>query len=254
MSPLKLLDLFCGAGGAGMGYHQAGFEVTGVDIVAQPRYPFRFIQADALEYLALHGSEFDAIHASPPCQVYSALAHLARKTHKGLIPEARELLIKSEKPFVIENVPGAPLRNPTILCGTMFGLSTSDGAQLRRHRLFETSFAVLLTPPCRHAGRTIGIFGSKGRDTGEEKRHYSKPKEDRGAPPDSILFPLEEAQLAMGIDWMNYKELSQAIPPAYTKFIGGLLLANTALLSNTRSTGLAAASAKSEEVDPAASR
>lgn len=237
MSQMKLLDLFCGAGGAGYGYHLAGFDVVGVDIEPQPNYPFEFVQGDALEYLKLHGDRFDAIHASPPCQTYSVLSHLARKTHKALVPETRELLLETGKPYVIENVPGAPLINPIVLCGTMFGLQTSDGAQLRRHRLFETSIDILLlVPPCGHTGRTIGIFGDKARDTGEEKRHYSKPKETRGAPPETILFSLEEARKAMGVDWMSYKELSQAIPPAYTKYIGGLLIANTALLSNNACT------------------
>jgi DNA (cytosine-5)-methyltransferase 1 len=223
---MRLLDLFCGAGGAGMGYHRAGFEVVGVDINPQPHYPFEFHQADALEYLAAHGQEFDAIHASPPCQRYSVLAHLARKSHKAMIPQVRKALIEIMKPFVIENVPGAPLHNPIQLCGTSFGLIASNGAQLRRHRLFETNFPVGIIPPCAHNknGATIGIFGDKARDTGEEKRHYSKPKQTRGRPPETILFTHEDAGQAMGIDWMNIHELSQAIPPDYTEFIGRQLM------------------------------
>lgn len=216
---MRILDLFCGAGGAAMGYHRAGFEVVGVDINPQPNFPFKFIQGDAVEYLQEHGSEFDAIHASPPCQVHSVLAHLARKTHKDFIPATREALIATGKPYVIENVPGAPLISPIVLCGTMFNLGVRD-AQLRRHRLFETNWEMLPPPPCDHRGRTIGIFGSKARDTAEEKRHYSKDKETRGKPPASILFSLKDAQEAMGVDWMSAKELSQSIPPAYTEFIG----------------------------------
>lgn len=223
---MKLLDLFCGAGGAAVGYHRAGFtEIVGVDIEPQPRYPFEFVQADALEYVAEHGSKFDVIHASPPCQVHSVLAHLARPNHKDYIPETRKLLRFIARPYIIENVPGAQLKNPLVLCGTMFGLQTNCGAQLRRHRLFETSLNVLfLTPPCIHNGRTIGIFGDKARDTAAEKRHYSQPAGTRGVPPDNILFTMEDACQAMGIDWMTRAELSQAIPPAYTSWLGRQLL------------------------------
>jgi len=214
-----------------MGYHRAGFDVVGVDINPQPHYPFEFIQADALEFIAEHGHEYDVIHASPPCQVYSALRTCAGKGHMGLVQPVRELLEQTGKPYIIENVPGAPLINPVVLCGTHFGLQTACGAQLRRHRLFESSFDILLVPPCQHSKnhRTIGIFGSKARDTGAEKRHYSQPKETRGPPPDTILFTREDAQTAMGIDWMTQKELSQAIPPAYTEWIGRQLLESGAV-------------------------
>ena len=203
-----------------MGYHRAGFEVVGVDINPQPHYPFEFHQADALKY-QLDG--FDVIHASPPCQVHSVLSHLAAPGHKNLIPETRGRLIEAGKFYIIENVPHAPLVNPMMLCGTFFGLKTGN-AQLRRHRMFETNFGFFSTPPCSHNGRTIGIFGDKARDTAAEKRHYSKPKNSRGKPPAGILFTKEEAFDAMGIDWMNMKELSQAIPPAYTEFIGKHLI------------------------------
>lgn len=218
---MRILDLFCGAGGAGMGYFQAGFDVIGVDINHQKNYPFEFHQADALEFLKKHGHEFDLIHASPPCQRYSCLSHLANRKHKAMIPEVREILIKIGKPYVIENVPGSPLINPAVLCGSMFGLKTECGAKLRRHRLFETSFHVDKLK-CNHkkGERTIGIFGDKARDTAAEKRHYLKPKETRGNPPHDILFSHESARLSMGINWMTMKELSQAIPPAYTKYIG----------------------------------
>jgi len=227
---MRLLDLFSGAGGAAMGYYRAGFtDITGIDNKPMKRYPFRFIQADALEYLAEHGQEYDVIHASPPCQVHSVLSHLARPDHKDLIPDTRRLLIETQKFYIIENVPGAPLINPFTLCGTAFGLKTSDDAQLRRHRLFETNFEILLVPPCVHYRRTIGIFGDKARDTGAEKRHYTKPKISRGKPPMGILFTLEDARHAMGINWMNFKELSQAIPPAFTEWIGRRLLETDAV-------------------------
>ena len=213
---MRILDLFCGAGGAAMGYHRAGFEVVGVDIKRQPNFPFEFHQADALEF-PLGG--FDIIHASPPCQVHSVLSHLANPRHVNLIPQTRTRLIESGKAYIIENVPHAPLINPIMFCGTFFGLKTGN-AQLRRHRMFEINFGWFLTPICRHNGRTIGVFGDKARDTAAEKRHYSKPKDIRGKPPSDILFTKEEAFEAMGIDWMNMKELSQAIPPAYTEYIG----------------------------------
>ena len=129
----KLFDCFSGAGGKAMGYHRAGFEVVGVDIAMQKNYPFEFHQADALEYLQEHGHEFDAIHASPPCQAYSVTYSLPNVgEYPELIEPIRELLISSGKPYVIENVPGAPLINPVELCGSMFGLNVI------RHRRFET--------------------------------------------------------------------------------------------------------------------
>lgn len=221
----RLLDLFCGAGGAAMGYYRAGFsEIVGIDLSPQKNYPFEFVQADALEYLAAHGGEFDAIHASPPCQRYSVLAHLARQSHQSLIEPTRTGLLVAGKPYVIENVPGAPLKDPLMLCGSVFNLRTQCGAQLRRHRLFEHSIGLLLSPPCNHLGVTIGIFGSKARNTAAEKRHYTQPAHSRGLPPKGILYTLDDARQAMGIDWMNQRELSQAIPPAYTEYIGKYLL------------------------------
>jgi DNA (cytosine-5)-methyltransferase 1 len=224
MKKPRLLDLFCGSGGAGMGYHRAGFEVIGVDIKPKPYYPFKFHQADALEYPL---SGFDVVHASPPCQVYSRLSHLSGKQHKALIPIIRERLKKLNIPYVIENVIGAPLVNPIMLCGSMFGLKTKCGAQLLRHRLFEVYPILILTPKCNHAKtRTIGIFGNKARDTAAEKRHYTKSKETRGPAPNDILFTLKDAQYAMGCPWMPFTSLSQAIPPAYTEFIGKQLMAH----------------------------
>ncbi len=205
---MRLLDLFCGAGGAGEGYRLAGFEVTGVDIKPQPRYkPGRFIQGDALEYAPAHGHEYDVIHASPPCQAYSVTKHLSNGTHPELVNETRELLQRIGKPYVIENVPGAPLINPLVLCGTMF-----DGLRVYRHRLFECSSPLYFPPACCHhwggrvprAGR-----GANGKGFMSVSGHLSAT---------------DKARQAMGINWMTGAELSQAIPPAYTEWIGNQLM------------------------------
>ncbi|KAB0669110.1 DNA cytosine methyltransferase [Oryzomonas sagensis] len=193
-----------------MGYHRAGFDVTGVDINPQPRYPFRFIQGDALEYLAAHGHEFDAIHASPPCQAYTAMKTMPKYKdgHPDFVGATRGLLKKIGKPFVIENVPGSPLKAQLMLCGTMFGLGIT-AADLQRHRYFETSFDVGLVPCCDHRKRAIGVYGNAG---GRSLR-------------DGITqFSTAEWREAMGIDWMNGKGLAQAIPPAYTEWIGRQLM------------------------------
>jgi len=202
-----------------MGLHRAGFEVVGVDIRPQPNYPFEFHQADALTY-PLDG--FDFIWASPPCQAHTALKVMknARK-HEDLIPQTRAKLEASGLPYVMENVFGAPLLpdRTFMLCGTMFGLASGDG-DLRRHRYFETNMAIPLTPECNHARpKTIGIYGSKVRDIALEKRHYSKDKATRGAPV-GVVLPKEVGFEAMDIHWMSQAELSQAIPPAYSEFIG----------------------------------
>ena len=196
-----------------MGYHQAGFDVVGVDVRPQPKYPFEFIQADALAIDPEFIASFDAIHASPPCQAHSSISNVSGRQHMHVdrIPETRELLIASGKPWVMENVPGAPLLNPFMLCGTMFGLGTSDGAELRRHRYFETNWWFGLVPSCLHTKPTITVTGAVAQQnvvTNKVRR----------------VFPAGEARRAMGIDWMAMPELSQAIPPAYTKFIGEQLL------------------------------
>ncbi len=209
MTRPRLLDLFCGAGGAAMGYHRAGFDVVGVDIKHQPRYPFEFVQGDALDFLREHGGEFDAIHASPPCQRFTALRTMPHaKEHPDLVAPTRELLVATGKPYVIENVPGAPLLNPVILCGTAFGLN-ANGRQLRRHRLFETNVEVGLVSPCNHKPGTVGVYGHSGG-------HSSRDS--------TLLSSAAERREAMGIDWMTNAELSQAIPPAYTEFIGRRLM------------------------------
>lgn len=220
MRPLAI-DLFCSAGGAGMGLHRAGFDVVGVDRVRQPRYPFPFVQADALRP-PFDLRRFDFIWASPPCQAHTSLKtmHNARE-HQDLIPATRAMLKASGALYAIENVVGAPLENPILLCGTMFGLGVDD-AELRRHRLFETSFP-LLAPECRHGSRAvIGVYGGHMRNRkrrtigiyGEGCRD-SRRKLDRGV----ADFSIEQGRAAMEIDWMTTAELSQAIPPAYSEFI-----------------------------------
>jgi DNA (cytosine-5)-methyltransferase 1 len=216
MKPL-LLDLFCGAGGAAMGYHQAGFEVIGVDIKPIGNYPFAFIQGDAIEkggmILDRHywpWLPIAAIHASPPCQAHSNLRAMHPKAdYPDLIPATRELLKRSRLPYVIENVPGAPLEDPTLLCGSMFGLGCGKG-DLRRHRLFETNWPA--TPPgrCQHRRDvpTVGVYGHGG--------HSGKHR----------MLNAADARVALGIDWMNRDEMAQSIPPAYTEHVGAQLLAH----------------------------
>jgi DNA (cytosine-5)-methyltransferase 1 len=205
-----MVDAYCGAGGATKGYQDAGFYVIGVDINAQPRYcGDEFYRADALEFL----STFDvpqavAVHASPPCQAYS-VAVLDKTGRPDLLGATRERLEALGLPWVIENVPGAPMRADYVLCGSMFGLPG-----LRRHRWFETSWhGFALTPPCRHDFAHVSVIGH-GPD------HHSPFADLRGPGRWQEL-----RRRAMGIDWMTRDELSEAVPPAYTEFIGGQLLA-----------------------------
>jgi len=232
MTRPRLLDLFCCAGGAAMGYFRAGFEVVGVDIAPQPHYPFEFHQADALEYVREHGHEFDAIHASPPCQRYSLMrrGRWQDREHPDLIAPTRDLLIASGRPYIIENVEGArdELISPVMLCGTMFSLGTSEGSQLRRHRLFECSWnSLILTPPCNHNdGSPIGVYG--GGQNPARKRpatvgvwgHAGGSSQRDGV----VQFGTAERREAMGIGWMTGDELSEAIPPAYTFYLGTQLM------------------------------
>lgn len=209
MTRPRLLDLFCGAGGAAMGYHRAGYDVTGVDIKPQPRYPFAFVQADAMTY-PLAG--FDAYHASPPCTPYSKITP-DKSRHPDLYVMTRDRLMTAAGPWVIENVVGAPYRWGIRLCGSMFGLE-ADGEWLERHRNFEMS-DMILQPECRHpAGqRTVTVTGHGfGTETRTHGRHSRQPT-------------FELAQQLMGIRWMTRRELVLAIPPAYTQFIGENLLA-----------------------------
>ena len=204
---MRLLDLFCGAGGAAMGYHRAGFdEIVGVDIAPQKNYPFTFVQADAMTY-PLDG--FDAIHASPPCQAWSGMqrANVMRKGHPELVDATRERLMAAGAPWVIENVPGAPLRMPFILCGLTFNL------RVLRHRLFESSQWILVPPHRTHAKQAK----VRGKSTPEHLaglRHI-------GFTTGSSMIAFRDA---MGVDWMTPGEARQAIPPAYTEFIGRSLI------------------------------
>ena len=207
----RLLDLFSGAGGAGRGYQMAGFHVTGVDISPQPRYAGDvFVQADALEYVREHGHEFDVIHASPPCQHYSRGTKQSKTAdrHPDLIGVVRAALLATGRPYVIENVADARdrLRGPFLLCGAMF-----PGLRTYRHRLFESSVFVLAPHHQAHAVRTprsnvyvpglfMTVYG-----------HVS---------------PVSKAREVMGIDWpMTQREVTEAIPPAFTGFIGAQLRA-----------------------------
>ena len=218
-SKSRLLDLFCGGGGCTKGYQMAGFWVRGVDLKPQPRYVGEeFVQADALEYLAgliQSGeiAEFDAIHASPPCQGYSISRNNGcHKDAPRMIDDTRNLLARSRLPFVIENVENAPLLDMPMfgiyvinLCGASFGLKTGQ-FDLARHRLFESN-VVLSALPCTHQrGQTIGVYGNG--TNAWHRRKFGR------------CVTVNEMREAMGIDWMARKELSQAIPPAYTKFIG----------------------------------
>jgi DNA (cytosine-5)-methyltransferase 1 len=202
----RLLDLFCGAGGAAKGYQRAGFYVVGVDIKLQPHYcGDEFYQADALEYCAEHGKEFDAIHASPPCQAYSECTPMwARKNHPDLIGKTREVLQKTGKPFIIENVENARslLENPIMLCGSMFDL------EVWRHRYFEIfGIWMLSKSSCRHIGHPVTVRAGSNARKAQGGKHN-----------------LEHEKKSMGIDWMTGDELTEAIPPAYTQFIGTHLL------------------------------
>lgn len=275
----RALDLFCCAGGATRGLQEAGFHVTGVDTKPQPHYVGdRFYLGDALDF-PIEG--FDFVWASPPCQAFTALRFMpTAKEHPNLIPQTRDKLLRAQVPYCIENVEGAPLGDSghlILLCGTMFGLQTVDGrAELRRHRLFETSFSIALRPACNHgASLARGLWklaenGHPGkgvcRDSLDRWRlcrgeHQSKSvphglRPHAGGQSTSHIsvtgtglggrishgraitvtgstaqtnternrvretFTVQQAREAMGIDWMPMSKLSQAIPPAYSRFIG----------------------------------
>lgn len=211
----RILDLFCGGGGAAVGYARAGFDVVGVDIKPQPRYPYEFHQVDALTLPAwLIARGFAAVHASPPCQEVSSTRHLRDAQGKSgrtlnLIPETRALLVATGIPYVIENVPRSPLLSPIWLCGSMFDLKVDRGP-LRRHRGFESNVA-LSAPLDRHRdqGRPVGVYGSMRDDI---------PRGGR------TVESLAEAQALMGIDWLRWDELKECIPPAYSEHVGRQLL------------------------------
>jgi DNA (cytosine-5)-methyltransferase 1 len=210
----RLLDLFCCAGGAGVGYARAGFDVVGVDIRPQPNYPLRFIQANALSLEPRFIESFDAVHASPPCQSYSDLAKRNGNADKWprLVEPVREMLIQSGLPYVIENVDGAPLINAVVLCGTMF-----PKLRVLRHRLFEANFQIVPPPHKRHP---------KVHTHDRRKAHFGKTDEwkDFVQVTGGGNCTLAAARDAMGIDWMSKGEINESIPPAYTEFIGQELL------------------------------
>lgn len=228
-SRMRLLDLFCGAGGASKGYHRAGFDVVGIDIAPQPRYPFGFHHDDAVSCLdrmvnanghatftypdgrteLLGLADFDAIHASPPCQRYSTATGASRDRHPDLVAPVRALM--AGRLYVIENVAQAPLVDPVILCGSAFGL------RVRRHRAFESS-APLSGTGCHHSeqGRPVGVYGQHP----DRRQHFRPNGTQRGTKATS----LDHARRAMGIPWMTWPELAEAIPPAFTQWIGAQLM------------------------------
>lgn len=272
-----------------MGYYRAGFEVVGVDVQPQKNYPFEFVRMDALEFIRRYGREFDAVAASPPCQDYSVLKHLAKRNHPDLVGVTRDALERNGRPYVMENVRGAPLQATIMLCGTMFGLGTPCGAELQRHRYFEAPWFAGFVPECRHGrGPTIMVVGDAARDPAAKNKvitvvghspvrprvisvcgdtphdpaiwraskrlgkrvisiagkgfdnpatvnHKARTITVAGSTPQQNgagsthnqireTFTVAEARIAMGIHWMTGKELSQAIPPAYTEWIGVRLM------------------------------
>lgn len=201
---MRLLDLFCCEGGAGTGYAQAGFDVVGVDIAPQPRYPFEFHQADAIYYLMAHGGEFDAVHASPPCQAHTRAQKIQGNKHPDLLAPTRFALDLWGGPYVIENVPGAPLMEPVELCGSMFGLGTY------RHRLFETNWDLTAPEHPEHVARTTKM----GRAPVEgEFMHIV-----------GNFSGVDKGREVMEMPWASRDGLREAIPPAYTRWVGAQLM------------------------------
>jgi DNA (cytosine-5)-methyltransferase 1 len=201
----RLLDLYCSAGGAAWGYCEAGFTVVGVDIAPQPRYPFRFVQADAFDYVARHGHEFQVIHASPPCQAYSPLNSYNHKTYPDDVAGIRAALKATGVPYVIENIMRAPLQNPVMLCGGMFGL------RVYRHRGFEASIP-LRTP--QHPPHVTDCARNGYLPTGRQYMTITGGKHSTAW--------RERAAQEMRVGWMRTtKEVCEAIPPAYARYIGG---------------------------------
>lgn len=205
---LRLLDLYCCAGGASAGYAQAGFEVVGVDIKPQPRYPYEFYRGDAVMFAKENGHKFDAIAASPPCQRYSKAQRIQNREHPDLIKPTREALVAAGKPYVIENVEDArdELINPVTLCGAMFRLQTY------RHRLFETGggFAFKAPPHPEH----VVPLTKMGR----------APKDGEFMHIVGNFIGAERGRQVMGMPWATRNELREAIPPAYTEYIGKQLM------------------------------
>lgn len=211
---MRALDLFCGVGGVSAGLVRAGFTVTGVDNVAQPGYPCDFVLGDAMAFLAdADLSDFDVVCASPPCPRYSAITQVSggRENHPDLVGPVLAELERWGGPYSVENVPGSPVPNPLVLCGTEFGLGAmcKDGVwrQLRRHRWFASNVMMMRPAGCAHAGQPVGVYGKMG---GQVTRGYMANR--------------QEAAEALGIDWAaNHRQLTNAIPPAYAAYIGSCL-------------------------------
>jgi DNA (cytosine-5)-methyltransferase 1 len=217
-----LLDLFSGAGGAAVGYYRAGFDIIGVDLHPMPRYPFEFIGAEALIFLEDliaddMADHFDAIHASPPCQRYSPTRTMHNVRYPDVINPLRALLKKTQIPYIIENVPEAPMENPVILCGSQFDLCQEWSGEfwrgdvyLKRHRAFEVLFPVPDAGLHDHTRRAVTVAGH-GRmgksDSIFKGKGFSQLKRD-----------------VMRIGWMTENELNEAIPPAYTQYVGQHLM------------------------------
>ena len=219
---MRVLDLFCNAGGAGMGYARAGFDVVGVDLEPQKNYPFAFIQHDALTLDPRFLATFDAIHASPPCQGYTSMRHApGAKGAPRLIGETRAMLERAGLPWIIENVEEAraEMRDPLTLCGSMFGLG-AQGCRLQRHRLFESNIAISAPKPCQHDDRpVIGVYGGHAR----RRAASAGGRGTRDVWEGGHRAAMSEA---MGMTWATCAEMSEAIPPAYTEHLGRQLIAH----------------------------
>lgn len=198
----RAADLFCGAGGAAMGLHRAGFEVEGWDIRPQPHYPFKFHLGDAL---AVDLTGFDFVWASPPCQAYTVAKSIRKRAHPELIEPIRVKLKASGLHYIIENVPGAPLISPLVLCGSMF-----KGLRVYRHRLFESD--IFLWPPGADCSHGYTMPKSKGEYHTLDKQDFITCVGHN--------FQAKSGRVALGIDWMTRDEMAQAIPPAYSEFLG----------------------------------
>ncbi len=202
-----ILDACCGQGGTGMGLHLAGFDVVGWDIDPQPHYPFEFHQGDAIDAIRKHGHEFDAIAAGWPCQAFTLAQRIRGNTHPNLITPGRAVMAATGRPWFIENVPGAPLRDPIELCGCMF-----PGLGVYRARWFEASWTL---PRMMHAEHTEKLT-KMGRP----------PKPGERMQVVGNFSGVAEARRRMGIDWMTRDGLREAIPPAYSQWIGVQLLSH----------------------------
>jgi DNA (cytosine-5)-methyltransferase 1 len=203
---MQVLDLYCGQGGAAAGYRQAGFDVTGVDLDPQARFPYPFHQADAIAWvrqnLDMIRETFSLIHASPPCQHYSKAQRIQDRDHPDLVGPTRDVLDETSLPWVIENVEGSPLLNPIELCGAMFGLRTY------RHRLFETGGGFTVAPPAHP------------RHTAPLRKMGRRPMDGDMIHAVGNFSGVAIVRDDWGVPWMNRNGIRESIPPAYTRYIG----------------------------------